>query len=172
MMKQNSMRKMNLLFAAGAVLLLLADLYTKKAAAAHLAGDPLVLIPGVLELTYLENHGAAFGLLENRIALFAVLTCAFLAAAVWFLRILPGGRRFLPLRAVCFAACAGAAGNLYDRLRFGFVRDFIYLRLIDFPVFNVADICVTCSAAAALILLLFYYKEEDLLFLNHRGRSK
>ena len=57
---------------------------------------------------------------------------------------------------------AGAMGNIIDRIRNGFVVDFIYFSLIDFPVFNVADIYVTCSAIALIVLFLFIYKEDDI----------
>ena len=56
---------------------------------------------------------------------------------------------------------AGAVGNLIDRIQLGYVRDFIYFSIIDFPVFNVADIYVTVSTALLVILVLFYYREED-----------
>ena len=57
---------------------------------------------------------------------------------------------------------AGAYGNFIDRLRLGYVIDFFYFKLIDFPVFNVADIYVTVSTIVFCLLLFFYYKEEDL----------
>lgn len=63
---------------------------------------------------------------------------------------------------------AGAAGNLIDRIRFGYVVDFFYFRLIDFPVFNVADIYVTVSFAVLLLLVFFQYKEEDLEFFGKK----
>ena len=64
------------------------------------------------------------------------------------------------------AIAAGAAGNLYDRITLKYVRDFIYFSLIDFPVFNVADIYVTCSVFVLAFLIFFYYKEEDLQFIS------
>ena len=66
---------------------------------------------------------------------------------------------------------AGAAGNLYDRITLKYVRDFIYFSLIDFPVFNVADIYVTCSVFVLAFLIFFYYKEEDLQFGSGRGNK-
>ena len=61
---------------------------------------------------------------------------------------------------------AGGIGNLIDRVRLNYVVDFIYFSLIDFPVFNVADIYVTVSMFLLLILVLFYYKDEDFQFLK------
>lgn len=57
--------------------------------------------------------------------------------------------------------CAGAAGNMIDRLRLNYVIDFFYFNLIDFPIFNVADCYVVCACIAFVLLILFYYKEED-----------
>ena len=71
-------------------------------------------------------------------------------------------KKFLPLRICAVLIMAGAYGNCIDRIRYGYVVDFFYFKLIDFPIFNVADIYVTVSVAAVIILLFFYYKEEDL----------
>ena len=76
----------------------------------------------------------------------------------------PDGKKYLPLRIVLLFISAGAAGNLYDRLTLKYVRDFIYFSLIDFPVFNVADMYVTVSVFCLVFLLMFYYKDEDLQF--------
>ena len=57
---------------------------------------------------------------------------------------------------------AGAIGNMIDRVRFQYVVDFLYFELIDFPIFNVADIFATVATFGLVILLLFYYKEEDI----------
>ena len=65
---------------------------------------------------------------------------------------------------------SGALGNLIDRVRLGYVVDFFYFELIDFPVFNVADIFVTVSAVLLAVLLLLYYKEEDLEQIFHSGK--
>ena len=66
---------------------------------------------------------------------------------------------------------AGAAGNFIDRLLRGYVVDFFYFSLIDFPIFNVADIYVTVATACLVILLLFVYKEEDLSFLSFNQKK-
>ena len=65
---------------------------------------------------------------------------------------------------------AGAIGNMIDRIRFDYVVDFIYFVLINFPIFNVADIYVTVSTVILVILLLFVYKEEDLSFISFKQK--
>ena len=71
-------------------------------------------------------------------------------------------KKLLPLRICAVFIFSGAIGNFIDRLKLGYVVDFFYFKLIDFPVFNVADIYVTVGTFILAFLLSFYYKEEDL----------
>ena len=89
-----------------------------------------------------------------------------LAVIVLVLRKAPTTRRFLPFRICLVFLAAGAVGNLIDRVRFGYVRDFIYFSLINFPIFNVADIYVTVCTFLLAILLIVVYKDEELSFLS------
>ena len=123
---------------------------------------------GVLELLYIQNTGAAFSLLENAQWLFILIAVLAVILITLFLIRIPGKRRFLPLQILLTLISAGAVGNLIDRIRLGYVRDFIYFSLIDFPVFNVADIYVTVSTVLLVLFVLFYYKEEDFDFLHRR----
>ena len=74
---------------------------------------------------------------------------------------LPLTKRFWYLRVITVLFLAGAIGNAVDRIIHGYVIDFFYFSLIDFPIFNVADIYVTVSTFLFVVLILFYYKEED-----------
>ena len=126
-------------------------------------GGPLVLCKGVFELHYLQNNGAAFGMLRGRQWIFILFAAAILIAAFWFGGRLSGlGKRFLPLQICTTLLAAGAAGNMIDRIIHEYVIDFIYFSLIHFPVFNLADVYVSVGCALFLILILFVYKEEDL----------
>jgi len=121
-------------------LTLAADQLTKfVVAAAFHPGQSLPLLPGVLHLTYIQNTGAAFGLLKGWQLLFIGLS---FAVIVWILRQFLAKR---PLAATTLWAYAlilgGAAGNLIDRLRFGYVVDFIDVRV--WPVFNLGDSAIT-----------------------------
>lgn len=152
------------------IVAVLIDQYTKYLAVTHLKDDPaFVLIDNVFELNYLENRGAAFGLLQNRQIFFVCVAILIFAFILYCYVRIPKTGRYLPLRLCGIFIVAGAAGNLIDRIRLGYVVDFFYFRLIDFPVFNVADIYVTVSFAVLLILIFFRYKEEELEFL---GRKK
>lgn len=157
-MKKSYYIKAGLIF----LLLLILDQGTKYAALLFLKGkDGISLIPHVLELTYLENRGAAFGILQNRQGLFILLTAAavvFIAAV--FYRISKKENQ-TGISACLLALLAGAAGNLIDRILHGYVIDFIYFSLIDFPVFNLADCYVTLSVAVLCVLFLFVYKDEE-----------
>lgn len=153
----------------GLVLLTLLDQWTKVLAVTALKGQPpFILIDGVLEFYYLENHGAAFSLLQDAMIFFLIVAVVAMAAIAWLLHRMPASHRLLPMRILLVAIAAGALGNLIDRMSLGYVRDFIYFSLIDFPVFNVADIYVTVSVAILMVLLLFVYKDTDLSWIEHR----
>jgi signal peptidase II len=141
----------------------MADRFTKLLAISYLKGnEPFVIIDGVFELRYLENQGAAFGLLQNKQFLFFIITVVACVFIVWlYVFRIPAVKRYLPLMACAVLIFAGAIGNFIDRVSNAYVVDFLYFRLINFPVFNVADIFVTVGTALLLILGLFYYKEED-----------
>lgn len=149
------------LFAA--LLLIFLDQITKYAAIVHLKGkQAVVLLKNVFELQYLENQGAAFGIFQGKIVVFTIVTIVFLLVLCWFFYRLPQENRFFALRVVTILLFAGAIGNMIDRIRYNYVVDFFYFKLIDFPIFNVADIYVTVSCVVLILLIFFYYKEADL----------
>ena len=153
------------ILAACGVLIAL-DQFTKALAVKELYGrEPFVLLSGILELRYVENTGAAFGILKGGSLLFFVIAALVSLVLFYLLMKLPEGRRYMPLKLTFIFIISGALGNLIDRVRLSYVVDFIYFRLIDFPVFNVADIYITCSCAALVLLLIFYYKDDELKLL-------
>ncbi|MEE1052165.1 MAG: signal peptidase II [Lachnospiraceae bacterium] len=174
--REQVQKAFRLTLAAEAVLtalLVILDQVTKLAAVSALKDrEPFVLIPGVFQLQYLENRGAAFGLLQNARIFFLAVTLIALAAVIYVLVRLPLKRRYIVLRFLMVLIAAGAVGNMIDRVFLGYVRDFLYFSLIDFPIFNVADIYVTCATILLILLLLFYYKEEDdFAFLSPGGKK-
>ncbi len=144
------------------VVLILLDQYTKYLAVLYLKpGGPLPLINGVLELRYLENRGAAFGMLQNRQWFFVVFAIVcMIICFVYGLKLAREGKYTAGRICLAFLA-AGAAGNLIDRVARGYVVDFIYFKLINFPIFNLADAYVSVSTAVLIILVLFIYKGEE-----------
>ena len=146
------------------------DQLTKNLAAAYLKDQPpCVILEGVFELRYLENRGAAFGMMQDMQMVFVAGAVLITALAAYLYVKFPLKRRFIPLRICAVLLCAGAVGNMIDRLKLDYVVDFFYFRLIDFPIFNVADCYVVVSCALFVILILFFYKDEDFAFL---GRKK
>ena len=144
------------------ILLIVVDQLSKFWVLAALKGKGSVpVIKGVFELLYVENRGAAFGILQNRQWIFLLIGAVILLALLWLFPKLPEEKHFLALKICCVLIGAGAVGNMIDRLFRGYVVDFLYFKLIDFPVFNVADIYVTTASFALVLLILFVYREED-----------
>jgi signal peptidase II len=142
--------------------LLCIDQYTKSLAVKVLKDNGSIpILKNIFELTYVENRGAAFGILQNCQWLFVVLTAVVLAVLFWFFFRMPEGRRYLPARLCLAGLVAGAVGNLIDRVGQGYVVDFFYFKLIDFPVFNMADIYVVVTILILAVLILFYYDEDE-----------
>ena len=107
--------------------------------------------PGVFELTYTTNKGIAFGMLQGAGVFLAPIAIA-IAVAAWVYSHRNDGESNLSHTAMALLA-SGALGNLYDRLFRGEVTDIFWFRLINFPVFNVADSCITIAAGLARGLL-------------------
>lgn len=149
----------------------LLDQFTKMLAIDRLKGqEPFVIFKDIFQFEYLENRGAAFGLFQNQRFFFFISVIVICAVVIWFYLHVPMERHFLWLRACAVMIVAGALGNCIDRVRLNYVVDFFYFKLIDFPVFNVADIYVTVSTFALVILIFFYYKEEDFERIFHGGK--
>lgn len=148
-----------IILAASAVLIGL-DQWTKWLAVTHLKEQsPVVLWDGVFEFFYTENTGAAFGMLKEQRWIFITVTIVVLLAVLAVL--LSGRFRKHPLVNISgILIIAGGVGNLIDRIALGYVVDFLYFKLIDFPIFNVADCCVVIGAILLLVYFFFFYKEE------------
>ncbi|MBP3476529.1 MAG: signal peptidase II [Lachnospiraceae bacterium] len=155
----------------GIIALILLDQYTKYLAVIHLKDKAAFnIINGVLELNYLENTGAAFGMLQNQKAFFIFVAIVILSVIAYVLFKTPDDRKYTILHVLLSLIAAGAIGNMIDRIRYDYVVDFIYFVLINFPIFNVADIYVSISTAVLIFLLLFYYKEKDLNFISFKQK--
>ena len=179
----NKIRRYLLFFTLAAVLVGV-DQWTKHWAVSTLkTGTEISLIPHTLSLVYVENPGAAFGILHGQQGFFLLITVIVLTGILYVLWKLPlqckaknfggenKGKSYYPLFiALCFVF-SGAIGNFIDRQLQSYVVDFIYFSPIDFPVFNVADIYVTCASFLLVYLLGFYYKEEDMGFLKKTSKK-
>ena len=108
---------------------------------------------GVFHLTYVENKGAAFGIMQNKVWFFVMVALVALPVIVYVFRKYQNRSKILNL-GLCFIL-AGAVGNMIDRITLGFVVDFLDFRIIDFPVFNIADIFVCVGAGLIAIFVIF-----------------
>lgn len=154
------------------LILIFIDQLTKHFAVVYLKDQmPIKLIDGVFELNYLENRGAAFGMLQNQKFFFIFIAVVILSVIAYVLLKTPNQRKYVKLHIALVFIASGAIGNMIDRLKLDYVVDFLYFSLINFPIFNVADIYVTLSAIYLVILLLFVYKERDLEFLSFRTKK-
>jgi len=151
------------------VLLTVFDQFTKALSVKHLKDkDAFVLIDGVLELDYLENRGAAFGMLQDQKFFILFIGIVFMAIIVFFLFKLPENKNYNVMHILLSFIVAGGIGNMIDRFMLGYVVDFISFVLINYPIFNVADIYVVCATIGLFIVFMFVYKEKDLEFLSFK----
>ncbi|MEA4965883.1 MAG: signal peptidase II [Oscillospiraceae bacterium] len=143
------------LVAAAAVAL---DQITKALTVAHIPLNGYVeAIPGLFHLTYIQNSGAAFSMLEGGRIFFLIVTVVFLAGVCYCVVKKVLARPYLWILAVI---AGGAVGNLIDRLLNGSVVDMIVFDFVNFAIFNVADIFVTCGAVALVLYALFFDRKK------------
>lgn len=138
-------------------LLIILDQLVKWAIVSNIKiGEVKGFIPSIMSLTYLQNTGAAFSILENQQWLFTIITLLVIGGAIWYLiKNIKGS--FLLISGLTLII-AGGLGNFIDRLRQGFVVDMFQVDFINFAVFNVADTYLTFGV---LIMLLVIIKEEN-----------
>ena len=136
-------------------LTIIADQATKLLTLEFLTDAPMKLIPEVLHLTYVENKGAAFGMLADHRWVFIVISTVAIAALVVYLFIKKPKDKLLCVSLALIAG--GGIGNMIDRIFRGFVVDMIDVTCINFYVFNVADsaVCIGCG-----LLILYMILDE------------
>ncbi len=123
-----------------------------------LKDNPITLIKDVLNLTYVENTGAAFGIFKSSTTLLSIIGIIFFIVITYI--IASKKIKSTSLRVALAFLAAGGISNVCDRIKFGFVVDYIDFTLINYPVFNLADICVVLSCVFIFIKILFA-KESD-----------
>ena len=136
------------------------DQVVKFLVRAHIPlGGSLPFLPHILELTYVQNTGAAFSMLSQHTWLLTIVSAvvAVVIAAALVKKVVKHPFGVLSLSVVL----AGAVGNLIDRLFLGFVTDMFQTLFMRFAVFNVADICVVCGGIAFCVYFLFFYDKLE-----------
>lgn len=130
------------------------------------------VIKGVFSFTYIQNTGTAWGILKGRRVMFVVLAILILILCFYVYNNIAGNKRYTPVRIAIMFLASGGIGNMIDRINLGYVIDFLSFDLINFPVFNVADMYVVCSMILLLVLILFIYKDEDIDFILGMDKKK
>jgi signal peptidase II len=139
------------------------DQFTKLLIVDHMElGESKPVIENIFEIRYIQNTGMAWGLMSGKTWLLAIFSGIMLLALIYVYHNVAEGRYYRPVRILLICIVGGAYGNLLDRIRLGYVVDFLYFKMIDFPVFNVADIFVTLSVIILIFLMIFKYKGNDL----------
>ena len=159
------MKKRILLATISIVLLTMLDQLVKYLIdTTYKIGEGFNIIDGVFRITYVQNKGAAWGSFSGKLVFLLTITSLILIFAIYiYVKLaMKKGTKYSPLRISFVFLIAGAIGNMIDRIARGYVVDMFDFCLINFPVFNVADIYVTCSFAVIVILILFKYKDEDI----------
>lgn len=141
------------------ILTVVLDQSTKRAIEVTLADGPKVIIPGILNLVHVENTGAAFSLGQGAGVIFVLVAVLFLVGSVYVIWKTPGIP--LPLVVSLGLVSGGGLGNMADRIMTGSVTDFIATAFIDFPVFNVADICITVGVFSLFVGYLVWDSKRE-----------
>ncbi len=118
-------------------------------------GESIPFLPYVMDLTYVQNTGAAFSILRDHTWLLTLVSAVLVVVIAWLVF-----RRYITGRLGLLAATlvlAGGVGNLIDRVALGYVTDMFQTTFMDFAVFNVADSCLTVGVILLVVYVLFFY---------------
>jgi signal peptidase II len=150
-----------LLFIPSAILIYL-DQLTKKYAKDVFFYSPYKLIDNIIEFTYHENRGAAFGIMQNQHIIFYIITFSILIFILYLIKKIDLNKKNFMIFICIILIFSGAIGNLIDRIVNKYVIDFIYFKPIDFPVFNLADTYITIACFLFIFLSVFVYKDKEI----------
>lgn len=153
---------LSLILIISTTLLIVIDQLTKMWAVSqlHQADRVISVVDGVFELRYTENPGVAFSMLEGQRWVF-IPTTILIGGIILIMMLRSPLRKYKLFNITSVLILSGAIGNLIDRIAYGYVIDFLYFRLIDFPIFNFADCCVVVGAFLLFFFVLFGMKEDD-----------
>ena len=141
-------------------ILVFVDQLTKILSLEYLTHKGVTLIEGVLSLSFVRNTGAAWGIFAGKTFFLVLITVVIFG--VGFMYFYKNPPKNAIYKTAIMLVASGGIGNMIDRIfRDGSVIDMIKVDFIDFPVFNVADICVCVGAVLLCIAILFFDKEKD-----------
>lgn len=146
---------------------LMLDFLTKGLIISNLipsVGDRIGVIPKFISFIYVRNTGAAWGILGGRPVFLIIMSILILGLFITYyvLRVKKVKNNSSCLLGISVGLIAGGCiGNLFDRIVFGYVRDFINFDFMNFPVFNFADVALTFGVIIMIVYFLFYYSKEE-----------
>lgn len=125
----------------------------------------VTVIPGILDFTYVENRGAAFGMLSNSRWIFMTVSVVFIFVLIYVLKQKYSANALYTVSLCLFLG--GGIGNMIDRIFLGYVVDFIEFTFVDFAVFNIADSAISVGAVLFVVYLIFF----DTVFFPRKQRK-
>lgn len=161
-----------IVFLIASVAFIVLDQYTKYLTVKNLnLGESANFIKGLLDFTYIRNEGASFGMLQGRQLFFIIITIILLPVITYFYLKISSvintnkdnvrTSYFIWLKISVILIFSGAVGNFIDRVRLNYVIDFLDVKFMDFPIFNVAD-CYVTVGVVILFLLIILMKEQEI----------
>lgn len=144
-------------------ILLALDQWTKWLTVHTLSlGEVKEVWPPFFSVTYLQNKGAAWSILQGKLVFFTIVTILACIVILYFFFKYSKKSKWFSFSLIFILA--GALGNFIDRITQGFVVDMIQLDFIDFPIFNIADMCLVCGVFSMAIFILkvddHFFKEK------------
>ncbi|MBQ9975977.1 MAG: signal peptidase II [Clostridia bacterium] len=127
----------------------------------------VTVIPGILDFTYVENRGAAFGMLSNSRWIFMTVSVVFIFVLIYVLKQKYSSNTLYTVSLCLFLG--GGIGNMIDRVFLGYVVDFVEFTFVDFAVFNVADSAISIGAVLFVVYLIFF---DTVFFPRKQGKDK
>lgn len=138
------------------ILGIILDRITKIYATNNFIENPIKT--SLINLVYVENRGAAFGILQNKRILFVILTIVVvLMLVIYFFKNYKTNEKILNISLSLIIS--GALGNFYDRILQGYVVDFLEFSFFNFPVFNIADTLITSGCILMIVYIIFFESE-------------
>lgn len=143
--------------------IIITDQTAKAAAVKHLMDQrPVEVVNNFIELHFVKNYGAAFGILQNQRWFLIIITSVVISGMIFFMIKNNNRLTFIAKTSIAMLV-GGAVGNLIDRWRLGYVVDFIKidLKIYNFPVFNIADVFIVAGTALLVITVVFDKLEQQ-----------
>lgn len=149
------------LWSVFAILIIIFDQLTKFFVVQNITlnSEVVSVVPKIFSFVHVHNPGAAFSILQGKIEFLSCISLAFCVGVIWYMIIKKPKNKVLRISTMLLFA--GAIGNVIDRIFRGYVVDFIKVLFINFPVFNLADIAITCGAALLIIYILFLDNKKE-----------